>query len=170
MGTGDFFRTLLDTMSDLRHPLAALATRMPWEAIEKALAPVLAHKDRAGRAVQGADLFGPSLSVVGAGVSHAGRPRLPVHLMVSLLYLKHAFKRATSPCNSSLPRQRASRLCATARPPVVSSAWSEFRRGDRLLLACLESPHGALDGAPPRTAGGTGSRGRRQGGLTDPRP
>ena len=27
----------------------------------------------------------------GGGVSNAGRPRLPIRLMVSLLYLKHAF-------------------------------------------------------------------------------
>jgi len=29
--------------------------------------------------------------VFGGGVSNAGRPRLPIRLMVSLLYLKHAF-------------------------------------------------------------------------------
>ncbi len=29
--------------------------------------------------------------VLGAGLSNAGRPRLPVRLMVSLLYLKHAY-------------------------------------------------------------------------------
>lgn len=91
MSTEDFFRTRLDTMIDMRHALAVLATRMPWDAIEGALAPVLAHKDRAGRTVQGSDLFGPTAAVSGAGVSAAGRPRLPVRLMVSLLYLKHAF-------------------------------------------------------------------------------
>jgi IS5 family transposase len=37
------------------------------------------------------DLFGPSTQLVGAGVSKAGRPRLPMRLMISLLYLKHAF-------------------------------------------------------------------------------
>ncbi len=30
MTTPDFFRARLDTMIDLRHPLAVLATRMPW--------------------------------------------------------------------------------------------------------------------------------------------
>ena len=30
MTTPDFFRARLDAMIDLRHPLAALATRMPW--------------------------------------------------------------------------------------------------------------------------------------------
>jgi len=32
--------------------------------------------------------------VAGAGVSPAGRPRLPIRLMVSLLYLKHAFNQS----------------------------------------------------------------------------
>ena len=39
-------------------------------------------------------MFGPTLSVAGAGVSPAGRPRLPIRLMVSLLYLKHAFNQS----------------------------------------------------------------------------
>jgi hypothetical protein len=91
MATDDFFRARLDTMIDLRHPLAVLATRMPWTEIEAALAPAFAHRDRAGRLVEGADLFGPTVQLAGAGVSNAGRPRLPLRLMVSLLYLKHAF-------------------------------------------------------------------------------
>jgi len=37
------------------------------------------------------DLFGPTLAVAGIGVSAAGRPRLSIRLMASLLYLKHAF-------------------------------------------------------------------------------
>ncbi len=83
MATDDFFRARLDGMVDLRHPLAVLASRMPWSQIEAALAPAFAHKDRKGRAVEGADMFGPTLSVAGAGVSAAGRPRLPIRLMVT---------------------------------------------------------------------------------------
>jgi IS5 family transposase len=37
------------------------------------------------------DLFGPSTRRVGAGVSKAGRPWLPMRPMISLLYLEHAF-------------------------------------------------------------------------------
>ncbi len=37
------------------------------------------------------DLFDTTLVIAGGGVSAAGRPRLPIRLMVSLLYLKHAF-------------------------------------------------------------------------------
>lgn len=91
MPTDDFFRARLDQMIDLRHPLAVLASRMPWADIEAALAPVFAHRDRKGRTVEGADLFGPTLAVAGGGVSNAGRPRLPIRLMVALLYLKHAY-------------------------------------------------------------------------------
>lgn len=59
MATDDFFRGRLDQMIDLRHPLAVLAQRMPWSQIEAALAPALAHKDRAGTLVGDVDLFGP---------------------------------------------------------------------------------------------------------------
>ena len=91
MATDDFFRARLDQMIDLRHPLAVLATRMPWADIEASLAPAFAHRDRKGRVVEGADMFGPTLAVAGTGVSNAGRPRLPIRLMVALLYLKHAY-------------------------------------------------------------------------------
>ena len=52
MVADDFFHVGLDSMVDMRHPLAVLATRMPWVQIEASLAPLLAHKDRSGR-------FGP---------------------------------------------------------------------------------------------------------------
>jgi len=91
MTTDDFFRARLDSMIDMQHPLAVLATRMPWVAIEAALAPAFAHKNREGQVVEGADLFGPTSELAGAGISARGRRRLPIRLMVSLLYLKHAF-------------------------------------------------------------------------------
>lgn len=89
--TEDFFRARLDQMIDLRHPLAVLAGRLPWDQIEATLAPVLEHKDRQGRVMHADDLFGTRLQIAGAGVSAAGRPRLSIRLMVALLYLKHAF-------------------------------------------------------------------------------
>jgi IS5 family transposase len=91
MATDDFFRARLDQMIDLRHPLAVLANRMPWTQIEFALAPAFARKNRHGQAVASRDLFGTSLQIAGAGISTAGRPRLPIRLMAALLYLKHAF-------------------------------------------------------------------------------
>jgi IS5 family transposase len=89
--TDDFFRARLDQMIDLRHPLAVLAGRIPWAQIEAALAPTFARRDRQGKVVFGGDLFGTTLEIAGAGVSAAGRPRLPIRLMAALLYLKHAF-------------------------------------------------------------------------------
>ena len=89
--TEDFFRGRLDQMIDLRHPLAVLSTHMPWQEIEASLAGVIARKVKAGKKVEDIDLFGPVVKVSGGGVSNAGRPRLPMRLMVSLLYLKHTY-------------------------------------------------------------------------------
>ncbi len=44
MATDDSFRARLDSMIVMCHPLAVLATRMPWAQIEVSLAPLLAHK------------------------------------------------------------------------------------------------------------------------------
>jgi IS5 family transposase len=89
--TADFFRSRLDQMIDLRHPLAVLASRMPWQELEASIAHLFAKAVRAGRNLEEVDLFGGVSKVVGAGVSPAGRPRLRLRLMISLLYLKHAF-------------------------------------------------------------------------------
>ena len=91
MTTPDFFRSRLDAMIDLKHPLAVLATRLPWDAIEAALAPKLARQALPTKRVQGQDLLGSFEVEFGGGVSPAGRPRLPVRLMASLLYLKNSF-------------------------------------------------------------------------------
>jgi len=90
MSTTDFFCSRLDTMIDLRHPLAVLATRLPWTEIESSLSPLFVHADRAGQLIEEADLFGNSVVLAGAGVSNAGRPRLSIRLMTSLLYLKNS--------------------------------------------------------------------------------
>jgi IS5 family transposase len=89
--TDDFFRNRLDQMIDLRHPLAVLANRMPWQEIEASLAQRWARQVKAGKKIEDLDLFGSVLAFAGGGVSNAGRPRLPTRLMVALLYLKHAF-------------------------------------------------------------------------------
>lgn len=49
MQAPDFFRARIDAMINLSDPLAVLATRLPWNEIEAALAPMWAHKDRAGQ-------------------------------------------------------------------------------------------------------------------------
>ena len=87
----DLFRQSIDSMIDLRHPLAVLATRMPWAQIEAALAPKFAHQDRAGVLALRVDMLGPTLALSGVGRSNAGRPKLALRLMASLVYLKHSF-------------------------------------------------------------------------------
>ncbi len=69
MTTEDFFRARLDGMVDPRHSLVVLGTRLPWIQIESAVAPLLTHKDRQGRFIEGADLFGPTLAARGGQVS-----------------------------------------------------------------------------------------------------
>lgn len=91
MATDDFFRSRLEQMIDLRHPLAVLAQRLPWSQIEAALAPAFARGERARQPREEVDLFGAATETVGAGISAAGRPRLTIRLMSALLYLKHAF-------------------------------------------------------------------------------
>lgn len=91
MSTPDFFRARLSEMIDPRHPLAVLATRLPWSHLEEKLAPLFERSARPGERVVVEDLFGIGDQVVSAGTSPAGRRRLPIRLMLSLLYLKHAF-------------------------------------------------------------------------------
>jgi transposase, IS5 family len=86
VSTPDFFRSRLDQMIDLRHPLAVLSTRLPWAAIEASVAPKLARQTKPAKRVIGEDLAGAFEGEFGGGISPAGRPRLPVRLMVSLLY------------------------------------------------------------------------------------
>src|ERR1700722_15201053 len=91
MSTPYFFRSRLDAMIDLRHPLAVLANRMPWTSIEATLTPIFEGRAREGRVSEEVDLFGVAPKRAGAGISAAGRPRLSIRLMVGLLYLKHAY-------------------------------------------------------------------------------
>ena len=49
--TEDFFRSRIDHMIDLRHPLAVLASRMPWQQIEASAAGVFSRKGRTGQAL-----------------------------------------------------------------------------------------------------------------------
>ena len=87
----DFFRSRIDAMINLNDPLAILATRLPWKQIEATVSQKFAHQDRVGQVLKDQDMFGTSETLVGAGRSNAGRPKLPIRLMASLLYLKHSF-------------------------------------------------------------------------------
>jgi IS5 family transposase len=91
METADFFRARIDAMINLSDPLAVLAQRLPWGRIEASLAAKFERQERAGQILEGCDMFGPTLVLEGAGTSNAGRPKLPIRLMASLVYLKHSF-------------------------------------------------------------------------------
>ena len=53
MVTPDFFRSRLDAMIDLRHPLAVLSKRLPWSAMEAAVAPKLARDAQPAKQLSG---------------------------------------------------------------------------------------------------------------------
>ena len=43
--TDNFFRSRIDQMIDFPHPLAVLASRLPWAVMLADVAPCLAHKE-----------------------------------------------------------------------------------------------------------------------------
>jgi len=55
--TADFFRSRLDQMIDLRHPLAVLSSRMPWQELEASVSHLFAKKVRAGKVIDEADVW-----------------------------------------------------------------------------------------------------------------
>ena len=88
LSTPDFFRARLAGMVDPRHPLVVLTGRLPWAQIEQL------HFERKARTpgtVTGQDMLGEHAVEFGGGVGSGGRPRLPIRLMASLLYLKNPF-------------------------------------------------------------------------------
>ena len=90
--TDDFFRSRLDAMIDLNHPLAVLAARLPWQMMEQAIGPRFARSARPlSQQELDEDMFGPSLAVTGGAISNAGRPRLNLRLMMALTLLKNSF-------------------------------------------------------------------------------
>ena len=69
--TADFFRARLDGMVDPRHALVVLSKRLPWAAIEQALAPHFARKARPGQKLATRDLLGEHEAEFGSGISKA---------------------------------------------------------------------------------------------------
>jgi len=72
MATDDFSCSRQDQTIDLKHPLAVLATRLPWAAIEAAMAPKLTHQAKPAKRVAGEDLAGAFAGEFGGGISPAG--------------------------------------------------------------------------------------------------
>ena len=54
----DFFRSRIDAMINLNDPLAVLATGLPWDQIEAAVAAKFERQHRAGQTLEGQDMFG----------------------------------------------------------------------------------------------------------------
>ena len=122
--TEDFFRGRLDQMIDLRKPLPRLSSRMPWQEIEASIAQLFVRKVRAGKEIEHLGLFGNASTLEGGGLSKAGRPRLPLRLMVSLLYLKHAFNESD---------EGVVRAGARRRPGSIFQAWRISSHGYRVM-------------------------------------
>lgn len=87
----DFFRNRIDATFNLNDSLVVLVTRLPCSQIEAGMAPKCGHQNRVGQVRQSEDMFGTTQAVMGGGRSNAGRPRLAIRLMASLLYLKGSF-------------------------------------------------------------------------------
>ena len=130
--TDDFFRSRIDHMIDLRHPLAVLASRMPWQQIEARVAQVFSRKGRAGVALPDLDLFGEQVQRAPVA-SQAGRPRVPLRIMIALLYLKHAFNESDEGVVqrwADTPRWQFFSGCAyyEDRPPCDATTLVKFRQ------------------------------------------
>ena len=79
MSTPDFFRSRLDAMIDMRHPLVVLTGRLPWSRIEATLATKFERQDRAAQQGVGDDMFGEHDVEFGGGVGIGGRPHFGVN-------------------------------------------------------------------------------------------
>jgi len=55
--TTDFFRSYLDQRIDLRHPLAVLSSRMPWQELEASVSHLFVKKLFASKVIDVVDLF-----------------------------------------------------------------------------------------------------------------
>ena len=130
--TDDFFRARIDHMIDLRCSLAVLASRMPWQEIEARVAQTFSRKGRAGVAMPDLDLFGEQVQRT-PRASNAGRPRVPLRIMIALLYLKHAFNESDEGVVArwaDTPRWQFFSGCAyyEDRPPCDATTLVKFRQ------------------------------------------
>jgi len=66
----------LDQFVDLRHALAVLANRLPWQEVEASHVHRFSWQVRTGKQIEYLGFFGPTVPVAGAGVSIAGCTRL----------------------------------------------------------------------------------------------
>jgi hypothetical protein len=89
---------------------------MPWQEIEARVAQVFSRKGRAGAALPDLDLFGEQVQCV-AVASNAGRPRVPLRIMISLLL-----------SNGRLGSSSAHQLLALIEACLCKPSISQLRR------------------------------------------
>jgi IS5 family transposase len=133
--TPDFFRARLGDMVDHKDPLVILSRQMPWGEIETYLSQFFVRQPKAEVIVEVDDLFGTHAQCRGGGVSLAGRKRLPIRLMASLLYLayrdNHSDEAVVQRWSESVPYQHFSGgddAYYEHRKPCDASQISRFRR------------------------------------------
>jgi transposase, IS5 family len=85
----DYWCCRIDAMKNLHNPLAVLAARVPRAQFEREPATMFGGGERAGRVIDWADLLRLRSELAVAVPCNAGRQRLAIRLMCSLLYLKH---------------------------------------------------------------------------------
>jgi transposase, IS5 family len=93
MQAAKFFRSCIDAMICFVRPLGGAGSRLPRDNMETAPGQKFERQHRASQILESQDLFGATQALVGAGLSNAGRPKLAIRLMASLLYLKHMMMR-----------------------------------------------------------------------------
>ena len=133
--TPDFFRARLGEMVNHEDPLVILSRQMPWDEIEAYLSQFFVRQPKPGTMVEVDDLFGPHGQCLGSGVSPAGRKRLPIRLMASLLYLayrdNHSDEAVLQRWSESVPYQHFSGGDAAYyehRKPCDATQIGRFRR------------------------------------------
>ena len=103
----DFFRNRLDEMIDLKHPLAVLAARLPWDKMKAAIEPNFAYTPRPVKVgYEEQDLLGEVCQISGGEVSQAGRPLRTLRLMMALSLLKNSFDLSDEEFGGPLRRER----------------------------------------------------------------
>jgi transposase, IS5 family len=91
MQAADFFRSRIDAMINLKTPWRCWQVGCRGVKSKRQCRRSLSEIITQGRYWKAQDMFGTTETVIGAGRSNAGRPKLPIRLMASLLYLKHSF-------------------------------------------------------------------------------